>query len=189
MSAPIAHNAVDNVRSLQTQPHARWPEGFLMGPPPTHIYHVPEYREPFYTGTRGAPVGAFVSAAKEEKDPTSAPKVCFGRTVAGPVTTPKVLDPGFVESVVYCREDLPDSCFLGKVSTYTEDTVPLPPSYTLTSPTDTTLVFDSRFESGNLARATRSGQTSYDLLLETDLYTNKHTQWFYFSVQNMRKVC
>ena len=27
----------------------------------------------------------------------------------------------------------------------------------------------------------------YELTLRTDLYTNKHTQWFYFRVQNTRK--
>lgn len=32
-----------------------------------------------------------------------------------------------------------------------------------------------------------SGRWDYELYLSYDLYTNKHTQWFYFSVRNMRK--
>ncbi|XP_041479519.1 uncharacterized protein LOC121427202 isoform X9 [Lytechinus variegatus] len=48
------------------------------------------------------------------------------------------------------------------------------------------LVFESRFESGNLRQARRIGQFEYDLVLKTDLYTSRHTQWYYFRVQKMR---
>ncbi|XP_033121673.1 uncharacterized protein LOC117120721 isoform X2 [Anneissia japonica] len=47
------------------------------------------------------------------------------------------------------------------------------------------LLFESRFESGNLRQAKRVGQFEYELLLKTDLYTNRHTQWYYFRIQNM----
>ena len=40
---------------------------------------------------------------------------------------------------------------------------------------------------GNLGKATRTGQSAYELTLDTDMYTEKHTQWFYFSVRHMRK--
>ena len=61
--------------------------------------------------------------------------------------------------------------------------------YTPTSPHDTTLVFESRFESGNLARATQVGETVYDLELRADFasYNPLMTQWFYFRIQNTRK--
>uniref|UniRef100_A0A1I8I3A9 Cytosolic carboxypeptidase 2 n=1 Tax=Macrostomum lignano TaxID=282301 RepID=A0A1I8I3A9_9PLAT len=49
---------------------------------------------------------------------------------------------------------------------------------------DDSLVFESRFESGNLRRAYRVGPRDYELWLRTDLYTSKHTQWFYFRVSN-----
>ncbi|XP_051885674.1 cytosolic carboxypeptidase 2-like [Pristis pectinata] len=49
-----------------------------------------------------------------------------------------------------------------------------------------TLIFESRFESGNLQKATRVDTYEYELTLRTDLYTDKHTQWYYFRVQNMR---
>nr|XP_048284348.1 cytosolic carboxypeptidase 2 isoform X2 [Myodes glareolus] len=58
---------------------------------------------------------------------------------------------------------------------------------TLQGPEDNTLLFESRFESGNLQKAVRVGIYEYELTLRTDLYTDKHTQWFYFRVQNTRK--
>ncbi|XP_069888429.1 cytosolic carboxypeptidase 2 [Dipodomys merriami] len=61
------------------------------------------------------------------------------------------------------------------------------PAVTLQGPHDSTLLFESRFESGNLQKAVRVGTYEYELTLRTDLYTNKHTQWFYFRVQNTRK--
>uniref|UniRef100_A0A8C5GH47 Cytosolic carboxypeptidase 2 n=1 Tax=Gouania willdenowi TaxID=441366 RepID=A0A8C5GH47_GOUWI len=52
--------------------------------------------------------------------------------------------------------------------------------------TDLTLQFESRFESGNLQKAVQVGVYDYELTLQTDLYTRKHTQWFYFRVRNMK---
>ncbi|XP_013406856.1 cytosolic carboxypeptidase 2 isoform X3 [Lingula anatina] len=54
------------------------------------------------------------------------------------------------------------------------------------SPDDTTLVFESRFESGNLFKVYKVGDYEYELWLRNDLYTNKHTQWFYFRLSNTR---
>ncbi|XP_021353355.1 cytosolic carboxypeptidase 2-like isoform X22 [Mizuhopecten yessoensis] len=52
---------------------------------------------------------------------------------------------------------------------------------------DTTLIFESRFESGNLAKACQVGVTNdYEMWLRYDLYTNKHIQWYYFRVSNTR---
>lgn len=51
----------------------------------------------------------------------------------------------------------------------------------------TELMFESRFESGNLAKAIKVTPVYYELYLRPDLYTNKHTQWFYFRVTNTRK--
>ncbi|EKX31269.1 hypothetical protein GUITHDRAFT_83271 [Guillardia theta CCMP2712] len=52
---------------------------------------------------------------------------------------------------------------------------------------DATLVFESRFESGNLEKAVRVNEWEYDLELSTDFNTRGHTQWFYFSISNTRK--
>ncbi|KAK3593957.1 hypothetical protein CHS0354_040690 [Potamilus streckersoni] len=51
---------------------------------------------------------------------------------------------------------------------------------------DKTLIFEARFESGNLAKAVQVGDYDYELWLRYDLYTKKHTQWFYFAVSNTR---
>ena len=61
------------------------------------------------------------------------------------------------------------------------------PFYELKSENDSTLVFDSLFESGNLYQAHQTGQYSYDLVMKNDFNTNGHTQWYYFSFSNVRK--
>jgi hypothetical protein len=66
------------------------------------------------------------------------------------------------------------------------------------------LSFESRFESGNLMKAIKmyacyfyliffiknsfflSKNNEYQLYLRYDLYTNKHTQWYYFRVKNAK---
>ncbi|XP_040894106.1 cytosolic carboxypeptidase 2 [Toxotes jaculatrix] len=52
--------------------------------------------------------------------------------------------------------------------------------------TEFTLEFESRFESGNLQKVVQVGVYEYELTLRTDMYTTKHTQWFYFRVRNMK---
>lgn len=48
------------------------------------------------------------------------------------------------------------------------------------------LIFESRFESGNLVKAVKMTDEHYELYLRPDIYTNKCTQWFYFEVKNMK---
>lgn len=62
----------------------------------------------------------------------------------------------------------------------------LPPFYDASAPDDETLVFESRFESGNLRRAWQVGPREYELDLYADRSTDLHTRWFYFSVSNTR---
>ena len=52
---------------------------------------------------------------------------------------------------------------------------------------DDNLKFESRFESGNLAKVVKITETYYELYLRTDMYTNRHMQWFYFRIQNTKK--
>jgi hypothetical protein len=54
-------------------------------------------------------------------------------------------------------------------------------------PNDDTLIFESRFESGNLRRAIQIYPCEYDLILRPDINTRGHTQWYYFSVGNVRR--
>lgn len=52
---------------------------------------------------------------------------------------------------------------------------------------DDTLVFESRFESGNLRKVIQTGAYEYDLILKPDYSTMGNTQWFYFKFTNTRK--
>ena len=54
-------------------------------------------------------------------------------------------------------------------------------------PSDKTLLFESRFESGNLYLAQKVNEFEYNLLMQNDINTSGHTQWFYFQVKNTRK--
>ena len=62
----------------------------------------------------------------------------------------------------------------------------LPPVDMALPAVDTTLQFESRFESGNLGKVVQVGRWDYELYLRHDLYTKKYTQWFYFRVRNMQ---
>ena len=48
--------------------------------------------------------------------------------------------------------------------------------YTLVSPQDNTLKFDSKFESGNLYKAVKVNENEYNLLLNFDTETKGFTQ-------------
>ncbi|VVC26854.1 Hypothetical protein CINCED_3A014064 [Cinara cedri] len=50
------------------------------------------------------------------------------------------------------------------------------------------LHFESRFESGNLRKAIKIGTFEYDLILNTDVNSTLHSQWFYFQVSNMEAL-
>ena len=50
-----------------------------------------------------------------------------------------------------------------------------------------TLSFESRFETGNLLAAMKVSDHEYDLVLQNDINTNGHTQWFFFRVGNTRR--
>ena len=58
----------------------------------------------------------------------------------------------------------------------------LRPFYTKESDDDHTLIFESRFESGNLRRAVKIGDYEYNLILKYDHNTTTFTQWFYFKI-------
>lgn len=51
---------------------------------------------------------------------------------------------------------------------------------------NTDLRFESRFECGNLGKVVKITDTYYQLYLRRDLYTQRHTQWYYFRVSNTR---
>ncbi|XP_009999611.1 PREDICTED: cytosolic carboxypeptidase 4 [Chaetura pelagica] len=48
------------------------------------------------------------------------------------------------------------------------------------------LKFFSEFESGNLRKAIQVREFEYDLIMNADVNTNQHHQWFYFEVRDMK---
>lgn len=55
--------------------------------------------------------------------------------------------------------------------------------------TPSVLRFNAQFESGNLRKAIQIRAYEYDLILNPDINTNHHHQWFYFEVSNMDAHC
>lgn len=172
----------------------------MRNPPPVHIDTAPQHREPFYKADR--PVPAPVLAKSKPASGSSLKATGFGSS-APRSSSPRPTSPSpnaaerpripprlknTIGRTVYQRNTRVNQWFRpGSCHSYDTVLDPLPPTYTPADRLDETLVFDSRFESGNLEDAKRVGEYEYDLRLQTDMYTNRHTQWFYFSVQNMRK--
>ena len=62
------------------------------------------------------------------------------------------------------------------------------PYYKLKDENDKTLIFESRFESGNLLCAFRTDEENkYQLFLQNDTNTTGYIQWFFFRVSNTKK--
>jgi len=59
--------------------------------------------------------------------------------------------------------------------------------YKLKGSNDKTLIFESRFECGNLRLAIKKSDKEYDLYLQNDVNTQGNNQWFFFKVQNTHK--
>ena len=68
----------------------------------------------------------------------------------------------------------------------TENKDPILPYYQ-PLPGDKTLVFESRFESGNLSMALKVSNDEYNLVLQNDINSKGNTQWFYFQIKNTTK--
>ncbi|KAM6092977.1 cytosolic carboxypeptidase 3 isoform 2-T3 [Theristicus caerulescens] len=83
-------------------------------------------------------------------------------------------------TVIYLGEEAnKNSCFM---YSQVRDLCPL--KQILHQEGDNTLIFEARFESGNLQKVVKVNEFEYQLTLHTDLYTSRHTQWYYFQVSN-----
>ncbi|XP_075019946.1 cytosolic carboxypeptidase 2 [Calonectris borealis] len=178
LGEPRALFALPSVRGPLPAPH--WPvECEVIKETIEHIEWVPPEPEPFCqpTGHEWAP------AALGEKQGTVVYHLSpgSGEQAAPPGASSVSLSP-------HCR---PPTAPQGSCFTHARvGGAPGPlssPATPLEGPQDTTLLFESRFESGNLQKAVKVGPFEYVLTLRPDLYTAKHTQWFYFRVQNTRR--
>ncbi|XP_050789631.1 cytosolic carboxypeptidase 3 isoform X5 [Gopherus flavomarginatus] len=83
-------------------------------------------------------------------------------------------------TVVYLADEAnEESCFM-----YSRVGGSYPSKQVIAQDWDNTLNFEARFESGNLQKVVKVSEFEYQLTLRTDLYTNRHTQWYYFRVTN-----
>ena len=64
---------------------------------------------------------------------------------------------------------------------------PVKSYYTPIDENDHTLIFESRFESGNLLAAYKMTDFSYQLVVQNDTNTGGYSQWFFFQVKNNKK--
>lgn len=89
-------------------------------------------------------------------------------------------------AIVYQRDPTKRgiSCIECKVKLDTLKNLPKFDLKPLPQPSNSELTFDSKFECGNLALVLKKSENEYDLLMQTDINTKGHTQWFYFKVQN-----
>lgn len=62
----------------------------------------------------------------------------------------------------------------------------LNPYYIVQGEHDHTLVFESRFESGNLRRVVQVDDFEYDLFLRNDYNSQGYIQWYYFAISNVK---
>lgn len=99
-------------------------------------------------------------------------------TVDSELVSPKIRSGEGHGKIVYMNLPGPEKYY---VKSRQGHSINLPPTQT-----DLSLQFESRFESGNLSKAIQVGRWDYELYLRHDLYTKKHTQWFYFRVRNMQ---
>ncbi|KAM9633659.1 cytosolic carboxypeptidase 3 isoform 4-T4 [Morphnus guianensis] len=83
-------------------------------------------------------------------------------------------------TVIYLGEEAnKNSCFM-----YSQERGVCPLKQIFHQKEDNTLIFEARFESGNLQKVVKVNEFEYQLTLRTDLYTSRHTQWYYFQVSN-----
>ena len=80
------------------------------------------------------------------------------------------------------RRNIMNSGIVKKDKIYTS----LNPYYVLQGEDDTTLVFESRFESGNLRRVIQIDDFEYDVILRNDYNSQGYTQWYFFRISNIK---
>ena len=141
----------------------------MIWPPPHHIRYVSPEPEPLYIMRPNLVEDMMIHDAERLQRPESV----LNRVIFDSVELPPHLKaPGRSPSAA-ADTGLPPG--------------DLAPYYQAESEEDTTLIFESRFEGGNLRRAIQVYEYEYDLILKPDINTRGHTQWYYFRVQNMRK--
>ncbi|KOX78681.1 Cytosolic carboxypeptidase NnaD [Melipona quadrifasciata] len=169
------HCTIDGI----IQETARWPTECQVLPERVrHIEYAPSVPEPFYVPTgkepRPKPIGDEFGTVIFRYHPTSVTsyfsRSCVGGSTVAPFPAQFPADSNGNESK---NVEASSNVFLvTKVSDLMD--------------TNSDLHFESRFESGNLCKVVKITDTYYQLYLRKDLYTQRHTQWYYFRISNTR---
>ncbi|XP_076686785.1 cytosolic carboxypeptidase 2 [Andrena cerasifolii] len=160
-----------------TQEAARWPtECQVLPDRVTHVEYTPTVPEPLYVPTgrepRPKPLGDEYGTVIFRYHPIGITnyfsRSCVGGSTVLPLSTALPSDSGISSN---------DSIDVDNVLFVARSSDP---------PDNTDLQFESRFESGNLCKVVKITDTYYQLHLRKDLYTQRHTQWYYFRISNTR---
>nr|XP_031827253.1 cytosolic carboxypeptidase 2 [Nomia melanderi] len=169
--------AIDGI----TQEAARWPtECQVLSERVRHIEYNPSAPEPFYAPTgkepRPKPLGDELGTVVFRYYPTSVTNYFSRSCVGGSTVLPFSTEfPGDSLGLTSDRRVLDADSNLFLVTRSAE-----------AAENSTDLQFESRFESGNLCKVVKITDTYYQLYLRKDLYTQRHTQWYYFRISNTR---
>ncbi|XP_076642435.1 uncharacterized protein LOC143353191 [Halictus rubicundus] len=165
-----------------TQEAARWPtECQVLSERVRHIEQVSTVPEPFYLPTgkepRPKPLSDEFGTVVFRYYPTSITnyfsRSCVGGSTVLPFSAEFPAETIGLPSDQRAVVDTDSSLFLlARTSEAAENS--------------TDLRFESRFESGNLCKVVKITDTYYQLYLRKDLYTQRHTQWYYFRISNTR---
>ncbi|XP_076238099.1 cytosolic carboxypeptidase 2 [Calliopsis andreniformis] len=162
------HCTIDGI----TQEAARWPTECQVLPERVkHIDYNPAVPEPFYVPSgkepRPKPLGDEFGTVIFRYHPIGIANY-FSRSCVGGNTVLPLSDSVKFES----ESKEVDDVLLVTRSSETVD--------------NADLQFESRFESGNLCKVVKITDTYYQLYLRKDLYTQRHTQWYYFRISNTK---
>ncbi|XP_017763327.1 PREDICTED: cytosolic carboxypeptidase 2-like [Eufriesea mexicana] len=162
-----------------TQEAARWPTECQVLPERVrHIEYAPDVPEPFYVPTgkepRPKPLGDEYGTVIFRYHPISITSYFSRSCVGGNTVAP--FPPEFSTDLERDESKDDDTARDVLLITRMSDVID----------TNTDLHFESRFESGNLCKVVKITDTYYQLYLRKDLYTQRHTQWYYFRISNTR---
>ncbi|KZC06993.1 Cytosolic carboxypeptidase NnaD [Dufourea novaeangliae] len=163
-----------------TQEAARWPtECQFLTIPLRHIEYAPLVPEPFYVPTgkepRPKPLGDEFGTVVFRYYPTSITNYISRSCVGGSTVLPFSTE--FPDDSIGNESKVVDTDSNFYLITRSPDTI---------AENNSDLRFESRFESGNLSKVVKITDTYYQLYLRKDLYTQRHTQWYYFRISNTK---
>ncbi|OMJ87122.1 hypothetical protein SteCoe_11195 [Stentor coeruleus] len=137
-----------------------------------------EYVKRFKGIENEEPQGSKTNSSFQEKLPSvSLHTICEAKTIVYQREDAKIYGPNIYNISKYLKNDYTGLKGFENIKPYYQP-----------GDNDQTLVFESRFESGNLALASKVSDSEYNLLMQNDINTKGHTQWFYFRVTNTNKT-